>query len=568
MGNENLLPKNIRQIGDIQGSRKICIEDYVMTYIRKTESRGDGNFLGVFLGEDKKTEDMEYVFVRGIMEAPDLPEQKQNESVFRAVKSGQKKQRGATEQLRENESADANDTGGGQKPGRKEKNEQENASQETVSAQPEAVDVWSRLERERKMRFPGCEILGCCVIGTYPAGRIEELSAHFPEVGRMLYHLQDQEERLYWLDGDKYEGVKGYFVFYEQNQRMQEYLAEAFGEASVEKENRQDNAIRSFREKVKSKTEERSRSFLKLASSFFVAGVLIIGVIVVNRVEDLQRAQVENSLSLAIDSSDTGEVVFAESDQIAAETLPGSDAFWADDEGSGDDVQTTSDAQVSASEQTAASATADAVEAATGTAASDPASTENTAVSTGATDMEASSSDTLTDATVSSDNRTEEADGTAEISVSTESTAVNAEADMSADTEAGSDTDINTAINTDTDTDIGTDTDMDTGTDIGTDTDIESAAEIDTGTNIGTDMDIEAEAAASIDTDINTNTEETVMEAASRQVQAAYVIREGDTLADICARYYGNLERLDELCEANGIEDANLIIPGQKIVLP
>ena len=57
-------------------------------------------------------------------------------------------------------------------------------------------------------------------------------------------------------------------------------------------------------------------------------------------------------------------------------------------------------------------------------------------------------------------------------------------------------------------------------------------------------------------------------EAVSRQVQATYTIREGDTLADICNKYYGGLDRLQELCDVNAITDANLIMPGQKLVLP
>ena len=39
MGKETVLPKNIRQIGDIQGTDRICLEDYVTTYIRKKESQ-------------------------------------------------------------------------------------------------------------------------------------------------------------------------------------------------------------------------------------------------------------------------------------------------------------------------------------------------------------------------------------------------------------------------------------------------------------------------------------------------------------------------------------------------
>ncbi|MCD7820129.1 MAG: LysM peptidoglycan-binding domain-containing protein, partial [Lachnospiraceae bacterium] len=87
------------------------------------------------------------------------------------------------------------------------------------------------------------------------------------------------------------------------------------------------------------------------------------------------------------------------------------------------------------------------------------------------------------------------------------------------------------------------------------------------GDAVNTDGDM---ADSSADSSITDDYEETagVAEAAVRQVQAAYVIQEGDTLASICARYYGSLDRLEELCEANEIEDANLIIPGQKLVLP
>ena len=55
---------------------------------------------------------------------------------------------------------------------------------------------------------------------------------------------------------------------------------------------------------------------------------------------------------------------------------------------------------------------------------------------------------------------------------------------------------------------------------------------------------------------------------AVRHTQAGYVIKEGDTLAAICSRYYGTMDRIADVCEANGIKDANLILPGQRIVLP
>lgn len=53
-----------------------------------------------------------------------------------------------------------------------------------------------------------------------------------------------------------------------------------------------------------------------------------------------------------------------------------------------------------------------------------------------------------------------------------------------------------------------------------------------------------------------------------RNIQAAYTVREGDTLATVCRMYYGNLDKLEEICILNDIEDPNTILPGQKLVLP
>ncbi|MCD7954193.1 MAG: LysM peptidoglycan-binding domain-containing protein [Lachnospiraceae bacterium] len=711
MVNDSLLPKNIRQIGDIQGRRKICFEDYVMTYIRKMESREDENFLGVFLGERKKSRDMEYVFIRGIMELPDpaRPARKSDESGVPAseqentqAKTGfwqafqrrygmpdeirdsvgsisetehskterletehSKAERSKTEQAKTERSkmehskterleaersrmehskterletersrtehsglavmstAKKESTGiGGRAAGKRDISEKDaklsrernvsekgaeltgkrNASSEKSmdltrqyntlekkakrstsesgkepaakrsalesgkestakrndsesgegsvakrnesekvreSAAPPS-DPWERLRREIERNFPDCEIQGCCVIGTYPAGRIDELSAHFPEAGRILYHLQDQEERLYWLDGERYEGISGYFVFYEQNQRMQEVLEETFGEKSVEQEGLPDKAIRSFREKVKVKAEEKSHSFLKLASSFFVVGVLIVGVIVVNRVQDLQLSAgvgqtsqeatadtVQTSQEATADTGQASQEATADTVQTGQETsgtveTDGEDmADDISDDTSGavreassgsalieDNLQTASDEILSGSDafwadETEATATSGAAETSEATATSGAAETSEATATTGA--AETSETTVVTDAM--------------EISEASATTTGAAETSEASATTTG-------------------------------------AAETSEAT--ATTDAVETSDAAAV----------SATSAVSRQLQASYVIREGDTLAGICAKYYGTLDRLEELCEANDIEDADLILPGQKIVLP
>lgn len=49
---------------------------------------------------------------------------------------------------------------------------------------------------------------------------------------------------------------------------------------------------------------------------------------------------------------------------------------------------------------------------------------------------------------------------------------------------------------------------------------------------------------------------------------SVYIVKEGDTLAQISRILYGTSSRLVELCELNHIEDPNNIIVGQKILLP
>ena len=47
-----------------------------------------------------------------------------------------------------------------------------------------------------------------------------------------------------------------------------------------------------------------------------------------------------------------------------------------------------------------------------------------------------------------------------------------------------------------------------------------------------------------------------------------YVVQEGDTMAKILNTNYGTKDKLQEVCELNGIDNPDKLIPGQKILLP
>ncbi|MDO4322563.1 MAG: LysM peptidoglycan-binding domain-containing protein [Lachnospiraceae bacterium] len=441
MEKETALPKNIRQIGDIQGKEKICIEDYVMTYIRKKEPQEESGYLGIFLGERKETEEAVYVFIRGILEiAFEIQEEEQE--------------------------------------------------RETKSRMKEA------LERERVEYFPGWDVLGCCIIGAYQTKQLEMLSEMVPESGQIIYHLQEQEETLFWKESEQYRRIKGYFVFYEQNRKMQEYLAEVFKDDSVEKESLPDRAIKSFREKVKEKSEKKTGSLLKLASSFFVVTVLVIGAIVVNRIDEIRN--VGNSTFSEYE-------VLSNQIQQEGERLPATN-YIAKEQESGamtgeDPAGGNAGVLLQAANVENESSPQDTV---------DAENTDNLQSVANAGNMDnpqsvanAESTDSLQDvANMESTNGLQDI-ADAEIANGSQDSAAIEEAGMEHTGSTGADTP-------------------------------------------------ESEAS----------------EASSRAIRASYVIKEGDTLANICSKYYGSLDRVEEICDANNIADANMIMPGQKIVLP
>ena len=47
-----------------------------------------------------------------------------------------------------------------------------------------------------------------------------------------------------------------------------------------------------------------------------------------------------------------------------------------------------------------------------------------------------------------------------------------------------------------------------------------------------------------------------------------YIVEEGDTLAIISKKMYGDVNHVESICKMNGITDGNLIYVGQKLLLP
>ena len=508
MGKETALPKNIRQIGEIQGEEKVCIEDYVMTCIHKKEPQEKEGYLGIFFGERQQAEDGLYVFIRGILE---------------------------------------------------------------IQAGWTADELKAKLEEQRQKYFPDWQMQGCCVLGQYRAERMRELEGQLPDAVQFIYHLQEQEENLYRTADGKYKKLKGYFIFYEQNRRMQQYLADEFKENSVEKESLPDKAIKSFREKVSSKGEKKTASMLRLASSFFVVTVLVIGAIVVTRVDDIRKVRTAAEKGIDAKQEETAGDIYMSPIQGGNKTASGGltaagasgtaqpdgavqanstaqldGAMQANGTAQPDGaVQANSTAQLDGAVQANGTAQPDGAVQANGTAQFDGAVQANgTAQLDGAVQANGTAQESGTaqaDGDVQA-NGTEQADGTVQANGTEQANGaaqpdVNGAAQPDGAEEANGATQASGMAQADSSS-AGED----------------GSAGLDSGKLPSDSKSIPAEDDASA--------------VSSRRTQASYTIRVGDTLADICSRYYGSLDKLDALCQANGITDADLIMPGQKIVLP
>ena len=466
---ETALPKNIRQIGEIRGAEKICIEDYVMTCIHKKEPQEKDGYLGIFYGEQRKEEDGIYLFLRGILEIPDGEEE--------AVKK--------------------------------------------------------ELEEQKEKYFPDWDVQGCCVIGQYPTERMKLAEKLNPMSMQLIYHLQEQEENLYWTVEGCYKKLRGYFVFYEQNRRMQQYLADEFKEDRVEKESIPDKAIKSFREKVRIKGEKRTGSMLKLASSFFVVAALVIGAIAVTRMDDIRKNQ-------------------AGSYQMNTE------------ENEADRIYTNADstAVVQGGNRTASDGFA-AKEAAVGTGSEDGSAVPEAAGGSAAVDGNEAGTPSVS---AGMDESTEASAqpvsaGTDE---GTRASAQPVSAGTDEDTEASAQPASSGTGNAQIDG-AAADTNLLAGAAVAS----EPGQAVADG---GTANPTTAAASNTGASDLATTGEDARLtmaaSAAAQGIHASYTIRMGDTLADICNQYYGSLDKLELLCQVNHISDANLIMPGQRIVLP
>ena len=212
-GNESYfqLPKNIRQIGDCKGKQKIYLEDYVYTYLKKLSADPSSGKAAILLGQYNWADGTAYFFLRGALEITSME----------------------------------------------------------VSADSLKFDeqVWKEVGDTIEKYFRDQNILGWFL--SLP-GDMEEnderiLKIHLNHFGgndKVLFRMEpsEKEEAFYTYDNGALKKLDGFYIYYEKNEAMQNYMVDHNQNASVEDTGKlADQAVSDFRKIVGQKQEQKKK---------------------------------------------------------------------------------------------------------------------------------------------------------------------------------------------------------------------------------------------------------------------------------------------------------------------
>ena len=314
------LPKNVRQIGDPEDRRKIYIEDYVITYLRRLAGEETLNSrVAILLGHSEQMDGLPYLFIRGAVGLKKL--------------------------------------------------------EYTENGIPFTDEIWAEVYGAMKEYFADLDILGWYLsLPGYPMELGPELLKihvnYFGGVDKVLLVSDSSDEAadFFAYENGKLTRQRGYTIFYERNEAMQRYMIETGdGESIDEKEHFEDRAIKSFRTIVQEKREasgqKRVMTFLYMASTFLVMVVLVIGITLINNYEKMTGLETAlRELTDSLEQQDT-ELKAAYADLGQAEDGTAQDGTAAEENRVGTTVEgAESDGKTAAPEQADSADLAEATE--------------------------------------------------------------------------------------------------------------------------------------------------------------------------------------------------------------
>ena len=272
------LPKNIRQIGSPDGHKRIYMEDYVVTYLNYIARPGSTQARGaILLGESKKSDAGDVIFISGAVDAQNI-EFDMDESEF-------------------------------------------------------TQEAWTTIYDQVKQFFPGLSVMGWFLSRMGFSTAINDKIENFPGKDKVLFITDslESEDAFYMYEHGQLVKQKGYYIYYEKNEAMQNYIMKQKGDAPLEQseiQRKDEEIVRQFRRKNKDLPENKDTGvgFVYIASSFVVLALLAMGITIVSNYDKMKQMEVSiNRLEVTADTTmDTDYVEAMATTELPAAT--GNDA--------------------------------------------------------------------------------------------------------------------------------------------------------------------------------------------------------------------------------------------------
>ncbi len=255
---EGKTPKNIRQIGQVSGNQKVYLEDYVITYLKQPPASDETMRVVILYGKKEMMGDELCWFVNGAVGA-----------------------------------------------------EKDFFMEKTVIDQ----ESWQRVNEMAGRFFPEQTVLGWAIISNDSTKEIEEqilrTQKQFFRPDQKLYfeyNTDEKEEYVYLYEKGKMRQQSGYYIYYERNECMQNYMVSLRAAERHPEEFEADRAAHQFRERTSEKRQEihrrRSATLMTCLSLALMLVIMVIGIAILNNYEKMQNMeQVLYQISGKIDQS-------------------------------------------------------------------------------------------------------------------------------------------------------------------------------------------------------------------------------------------------------------------------
>lgn len=483
-GSTRTLPKNIRQIGTSSGTSRVYLEDYVYTYLHAQEELDAWTYRGfVLLGKIERGKDFARYFISGLIRVED--------EFFKDCML---------------EFGD---------------------------------ETWAYIYKEMKQYYEDLEIVGWGQdVSNASAGLAAEIERNHKQNFNIhknvlfLLNLAEQEEAFYVFEKNMLQRKEGYYVYYEKNPQMQDYMIESRkspAELQIALEEIGEPLVHSYREALLEKKAQMSarkwNGVLYTTSMMLVLSVCVLGVSTVSNVEKMQNLESAVSQITGHGGQESGVPVMS---QNTGSSESGSGKEKAADEGksaSGEDSGT-GNGQSGGREGS-------------GTGNGQAGSGENTGSGNG-----------------QSGNGENAGSGNGQSGGGEDTGTGNGQSGSGEDSGAGNGE--SSADGSSADKPGAQSGDDENGKASGSKS---GKKESDGGNGESDKQDSEQVSSDSLDA-------ESLTEAQRYLLQGYYVVKKGDSLVGISKKIYGTPAKARKICKLNGIDDMDKIYAGQRLELP